>query len=77
MKKISYCFAFFCVITCRLLVFFGKDFCDGSPGAPISAPKDGPKGLLRLRVPPALCNFVAKKIKEKNIERQNRFIGGR
>jgi hypothetical protein len=41
----------------------GKDFCDGSPGAPISAPKDGPKGLLGLRVPPALCNFAAK-IKE-------------
>jgi len=44
--------------------FFGKDFCDGSPGAPVSAPKDGPKGLLRLRVPPALCNFVAKNFDE-------------
>jgi len=48
--------------------FFDKDFCDGSPGAPISAPKDGPKGLLRLRVPPALCTFVAKTNKEREYE---------
>jgi hypothetical protein len=46
-----------CVSLCHYLstsCYFGKDFCDGSPGAPLSAPKDGPKGLLRLRVPPAL-----------------------
>jgi len=49
--------AFLCDPLCHCLstsCFFDKDFCDGSPGAPISAPKDGPKGLLRLRVPPAL-----------------------
>ena len=39
---------------CRLLVLLARIFALVSLGAQISAPKDGPKGLLRLRVPPVL-----------------------
>ena len=43
-------------------VFLARIFALVSLGAQISAPKDGPKGLLRLRTPSALCNLWTKRL---------------